>query len=62
MVAVVNHLVSHSAVDANVLAGDESSLVGAKKQHHVGYVHGIAHAPGGMLRGVGARVLGKVGV
>ena len=33
---MVNHLFSHTTIDTDVLAGDETSLVRAEKHHHVG--------------------------
>ena len=35
-IVVVNHLPGHAAVDADVLTGDKSGLVGTEKEHHVG--------------------------
>ena len=42
MVAMVNHLPAHATVDADVLACDESCLVGAEEQHHIGDIHRVA--------------------
>ena len=61
-IAVVYHLPCHATVNADVLPGDEASLVAAKKKHHIGYVHWVAHAPGRLLCGVGACVGGAGGV
>ena len=33
---MVNHLFSHTTIDADILASDETSLVRAEKQHYVG--------------------------
>ena len=62
MVAVVDHLPGHAAVDADVLAGDEARPFGAEEQRHVGNVHGIAHAAGRLLDGVRAFVDPAAGV
>ena len=43
MIAMVNHLPSHPTVDADILACDESRLVGAEEKHHIGNVHWIAN-------------------
>ena len=39
IITVIDHLMGHATVDADVLAGDEAGLVGTEEQHHVGYVH-----------------------
>ena len=49
---MVNHLSGHSAIDADVFAGDESRLVGAEEQHHIGDVHRVAHTTCGLLCGI----------
>ena len=59
---MVDHLAGHSAVDADVLAGDEAGLVGAEIQHHVGDVQGIAHASRRLLPSVGTVIDGVLGV
>ena len=42
MIAMVNHLPGHAAVDADILACDESRLVGAEEQHQIGDIHRVA--------------------
>ena len=59
---MVDHLAGHSAVDADVLAGDEAGLVGAEIQHHIGDVQGIAHAARRLLHGVGTLIDGVLSV
>lgn len=59
---MVDHLAGHSAVDADVLAGDEAGLVRAKIQHHVGDVQGIAHTARRLLHGVGTLIDGVLSV
>ena len=59
---MVDHLAGHSAVDADVLAGDEAGLVGAEIQHHIGDVQGIAHAARRLLHGIGTFIDGVLGV
>ena len=59
---MVDHLTSHAAIDADVLARDEASLVATEEEHHMGNVHGVAHAAGRLLRGIGAFVHGVGGV
>ena len=58
VVTMVNHQPGLTAINADVLAGDETSLVGSQEQHHVGDIHGIAHPAGRLLDGVGAFVDG----
>lgn len=43
MIAMINHLSGHATVDADVFACDESCLVRAEKQHHIGNVQWIAN-------------------
>ena len=56
VVAVVDHKPGLTAVDADVLAGDETGFVGGQEQHHVGDVQRIAHPACRLLDGVGAFV------
>ena len=51
---MVNHLTGHATVDADVLACDETSLVGTKVQHHIGDVQRITNTSGWLLDGIGA--------
>ena len=61
VVSMVNHLAGHAAVYANVFAGDKASFGGAEVKHHVGYVCGGTHAPGGVLGNICAGVGGTAG-
>ena len=58
MVAVINHKSSLTAIDADVLAGDEACLVGCQEQHHIGDIQRIAHPACGLLNGIGTLVNG----
>ena len=62
MFSVIDHLFCHAAVDADIFAGDETRLVRAEEEHHVGDVHRVAHAACGVLRGVRALVFRAGGV
>ena len=42
IIAMINHLPGHATVDADILACDESRLVGAEEQHHIGDIHRVA--------------------
>ena len=42
IIAMINHLPGHATVDANILACDESRLVRAEEQHHIGDIHRVA--------------------
>ena len=42
VVTMVNHLSAHTAVDAYILACNESCLVRAEEQHHIGDIHRVA--------------------
>ena len=53
MVAVINHKPCLTAIDTDILAGDETSLVGCQKQHHIGDVQRISHTACGLLNGIG---------
>ena len=57
MIAMVNHLPGHATVDANILACDESCLVGAEEQHHIGDVHRVANTSCRLLHCICAIVL-----
>ena len=58
MVAVVDHLTGHAAIDADVLARDEACLLATEEEDHVGYVHRVAHPARGLLNGIGTFVSG----
>ena len=62
VIPMVYHLAGHSAVDADVLAGDETGLFGAEIQHHVGDVQGIAHTARRLLHGIGTFIDGVLSV
>ena len=53
---MINHLVCHAAIDADVLARDESCFVGAEVEHHVGNIHRIAHTACWLLSGIGTLI------
>ena len=52
MFAMVNHLPGHATVNADVLARDETSLVRAEKEHHIGYIQWIANSSYRLLGGI----------
>ena len=58
IITVIDHLMGHATVDADVLAGDEAGLVGTEEQHHVGYVHRITDTSRKLLCGIGAFIDG----
>ena len=49
---MVNHLVGHAAINADVLACDEACFIGTEEQYHVGNVHRIADTPSWLLDGI----------
>ena len=53
---------SHAAIYADILACDETSLVGTEIQYHIGYVHWIADTSCGLLNGIRAFIDGIVRV
>ena len=55
---MINHLLGHAAIDADVLACYKAGLVAAKEQHHIGNVHGITHSAGRLLPGIGPFING----
>ena len=59
---MVNHLVGHAAINADVLACDEACFIGTEEQYHVGNVHRIAHTPNRLLRGIGTFMDSVAGV
>ena len=56
VVAVVNHLAGHAAVDTDVLAGDESRPGGAEEEHHFCDILRVADSACRVLPGIGAGV------
>ena len=58
VVAVVDHKPGLPAINADVLAGDETGFVGGQEQHHVGDVQRIAHPTRRLLDGIGAFIDG----
>ena len=62
VVTVVDHLPCHAAIDADVLSGDETGLVAAEEQHHIGNVHWVANSAAGLLGGIGTFVNDAGGV
>ena len=58
IITVIDHLMGHATIDADVLAGDEAGLVGTEEQHHVGYVHRITDTSRRLLCGIGAFIDG----
>ena len=55
---MVYHPVGHATVDADVLARDETRLVGTEIEHHVGNVQRIANTTDGLLNSIGAIIDG----
>ena len=49
---MIDHLFGHAAVDTDVLASDESRLVGGKEENHVRNVERIADTTCEVLRSV----------
>ena len=39
MIAMVNHLAGHAAVNADVLTRDVACFVGTEEHHHIGEIH-----------------------
>ncbi len=48
---MVDHLLGHAAVDADILARDESRLVGCEEENYVYDVEWIADTTSEVLRG-----------
>ncbi len=55
---MINHLAGHAAIDTDVFARDETSLVGAEIEHHIGYIQWIAHTSCWLLNGIGTFIDG----
>ena len=51
---MVDHKPGLTAIDADVLSGDETGFVGSQEQHHIGDVQRIAHPTGRLLDSIGA--------
>ena len=41
IVAMIDHLLGHAAIDTNILTCDETSFIATKKQHYFSNVHQI---------------------
>ena len=50
---MIYHLSGHAAINTDVLACDETSLVRAEEEHHIGYVQRIANSSCRLLNGIG---------
>ena len=53
MIAMVNHLAGHAAVDADVLTRDEASFVRTEVHHHVSDIHRVTDTAYWLLNGIG---------
>ena len=54
MVVMVNHQLGHPAINADILSGNESSLIRAKEHNHICDIHRIADATEWLLQGIRA--------
>ena len=50
---MVDHKPGLTAINADVLSGDETGFVGCQEQHHVGDVQRIAYTACRLLDGIG---------
>ena len=55
---MIYHLSSHAAINTDVLTRDETSLVRAKKEYHIGYIQWIANTSSRLLNGIGTFIDG----
>ena len=62
MVTVVDHQPGLTAVDADILAGDEAGFGGCQKQHHIGNVQRVTNPPGRLLDSISTFIDGVSGV
>ncbi len=53
MIAMIDHLAGHAAVNTDVLARDEARFIRTEEHYHVGDIHGIAYPPDRLLNGIG---------
>jgi hypothetical protein len=60
MVAMVDHLMRHTTIDADILTRNETSHVRTQVHHHVCNIHGITHTPRRLLLGI-CTLIGSVG-
>ena len=49
---MIYHLFGHTAIDTDVLTRDETSLVGAEIEHHIGDVQWVADTSCRLLTGI----------
>ena len=55
---MINHLSGHATIDTDVLTRDETGLVRAEKEHHIGYIQWIANTSCRLLNGIGTFIDG----
>ena len=56
VVSVIDHLLGHTAVNADILTVDKAGHIGAKVEHHIGNVGRVADTTRGLLHGIGALI------
>ena len=57
---MINHLLGHTTVYADVLARNEAGLIAAKEQHHIGDIHRVPHPTDRLLRGIWTIINGVI--
>lgn len=60
MIAVVDHLLCHTAVDTDILACDKARHIRAKIEHHIGDVARVPYSARGLLNGICALIYGII--
>ena len=52
MIPMINHEPGLTAVNADILTGNETGFVRCQKQHHIGNIHRISHPSHRLLQGI----------
>ena len=47
---MIYHQLGHTAVNADILACDEASLVGTEEHHHIGDIHWVSYTARRLLQ------------
>ena len=56
MIVMVDHQFRHAAVNAYILSGNESCLIRAEIQDHIGNIQRIPDSSGRLLQGIRASI------
>ena len=61
-ITMINHLFCHTTVNTDVFTCDRTCFFRAKKQYHIGNIHGISHTMNRLLHCICSCIFGKVSI